>query len=80
MDRVRAELLPPLLIAEMHRDAHRRALADQAAAGGSGWLLRAQLGAMLVHAGCRLVETGRREMVAASSPSLNAALACGCTE
>ena len=81
MDRVRVELLPPTLIAEMHRQARRRALADQAAAGGwSGRLLLARVGAMLVHAGCRLVETGQREPTAASSPSLSLAIVCGCAE
>lgn len=81
MDLVRTELLPPLLMADMQREARRWVLAEEAAAIKGGWAgpaLAAQLGALLVRAGCRLESAGRRRITA--TPLMNAHLGCGCGE
>jgi hypothetical protein len=55
VDRVRAELLTPLLIEDYRREARRMAAADQAApAAVPGAILAARFGSLLVRAGRRL--------------------------
>jgi hypothetical protein len=60
MDRVRTELIGPLHIHDLQREARRVTLADMAAhADGSGPPLTTRLGALLIRAGCRIEAAGR---------------------
>ena len=68
MDLVRAELLPPVLIRDLHREARRHALVHLAASrcDRPGSALAARLGAAMMLAGCRMQTAGQR--LAAASP------------
>ena len=77
LDLVRSDLLPPILIRDMHREARRQALVHLAASrrGRRKPALAARLGAALVLAGCRLQAAGLR--LTAFSPLVGPA-PCGC--
>jgi hypothetical protein len=64
MDLVRSELLPPVLISDMQREAQRQALASLAVRhhGRRGPAFLTRLGAALVRAGCRMQIAGQRLM------------------
>lgn len=76
MDLVRGELLPPIMISDMQREAQRQALASLALPhhGRRDPALLAPLGAALVRAGCRMQTAGQRLM---SVSSLVALFPCG---
>ena len=77
MDLVRADLLPPGLIRDLHREARRHARVHLAASrcDRPGSALAARLGAAMVLAGWRIQTAGQRP--AAASPFIPPA-ACGC--
>jgi hypothetical protein len=61
MDRVRTELLPPLHIAELQREARREALAELACPTIRLMpMLATRIGGVLIRAGCRLEAAGQR--------------------
>ncbi len=75
MDRTRAELIGPLLLQELRREAHQERLSASAeTALASGGSTVAELGRLLVRVGRRLEERGRPRPVAAAL----AADTCGC--
>ena len=70
MDRVRVELLTPLTIEELHREARRVALADAAPDPGRGAVLAARVGSFLVRVGHRLEAMECRRPVTVSLPAV----------
>ncbi|MGH2614000.1 MAG: hypothetical protein ACRDJC_02075 [Thermomicrobiales bacterium] len=63
MDRVRTELMPPLLIAEMRREARRIALAEAACPSTRlGPALATRVGGVLIRVGCRLEAAGQKRV------------------
>ena len=77
MDLVRSDLLPPVIIRDLYRDAKQRAIVAQAApqCGRSPHEVAARLGAASILAGCRVQTAGLR--LAAASP-FAAPVSCGC--
>jgi hypothetical protein len=68
MDRVRTELMPPLLVAEMQREAHRQALAEAACpCARIGPALATRIGGFLIRAGRRLEAAGQQRSDARST-------------
>jgi hypothetical protein len=62
MDRVRGELLPPVLIQDLHREAHQQRFVNLMVlhSGRKRPALVIWLGAALILAGCRLQTAGQR--------------------
>ena len=77
MDLVRSDLLPPVIIRDLYREAKQRAIIAQAAPqrGRSRLGLVVRLGAALIMAGCRVQTAGLR--LPAASP-FAAPVPCGC--
>ncbi len=77
MDHVHSDLLPPILIRDMQREAQRQALAALAVPhhGRRGPALLTSLGALLVLVGCRMQTAEQRLMTV---PPLVAPSPCGC--
>jgi len=77
MDRVRTELLPPILLQDLRREARQRALADLAASSSRrrNPPIAAKMSAALILAGCFLQRVGQplavHSLVATPLP-------CGC--